>query len=373
MLPDEAETTLLNEVRVNAAAPRVLMVGTALEGRGGVVAAVSVLREAGLFEREAVRYLPTHVDGGRLAKVARAISGACGTLSACLRDRTIIVHAHTSSRASFLRKSLVLLIARAVGCQTILHLHGGLFRQYATQESRALTRRWIRHTFERSSRVIALSSGWAQFLGEIAPRARVTVVPNAVPLPALPMISRARPGRILFLGRLEPAKGVDELLQALAILAPRFPEAHLALGGEGDGERVRRRAAELGIADRVETLGWMDGVARDAALLESTVFCLPSHAEGLPMAMLEAMAAAKPVVVTSVGGIPETIIDHDNGILVPPRAVAPLAAALAEVLGDCALREHLGQRARATIEQCYSTAIVTQQLAAIYRELEGAR
>jgi glycosyltransferase involved in cell wall biosynthesis len=349
------------------------MVGTALEGRGGVVAAVSVLRDAGLFERERVAYVATHADGSRALKARRALAGFCHTATTCLFRRPAIVHAHSASRASFMRKSLLLLIARRAGCKTIFHLHGGGFRQFADQESGTLMRRWIRHTLERSSRVIALSDGWADYLRGFAPRARVAVLPNSVPLPALPDPALREPGRILFLGRAEAAKGIDELLEATARLASRLPGLRLAIGGEGDLARLRRRAADLGIAGRVELLGWVGQEARDAELARASVFCLPSHAEGLPMSMLEAMAAGRAVVVSRVGGIPETIRDHDNGLLVPPRDVPALAAALAQVLEDGALRERLARRARATIEQRYSLDVVGEQLASLYHELAGAR
>jgi glycosyltransferase involved in cell wall biosynthesis len=346
------------------------MIGTALEGRGGVATAVSVLRDGGLFEREAVRYVPTHAAGSRSLKAWCALSGFCRTSAACLFLRPAIVHAHTSSRASFVRKSLLLLIARRTGCRTVFHLHGGNFREYVNNESGALKRRWIRHTLELSSRVVALSDGWADFLRGFAPRARVTVLPNTVPLPPLPDQALEVPGRILFLGRLEAAKGMDELLAAFAQLVPRFPAARLALGGEGDADHVRRRAGELGILDRVELLGWMGPQARDAELARASVFCLPSHIDGLPM--LEAMAAARAVVVSDVGGIPEAIHDHDNGLLVPPRDAGALAGALAKVLGDGELRARLARRGRETIEQRYSLDVVGEQLASLYRELAGA-
>jgi glycosyltransferase involved in cell wall biosynthesis len=91
------------------------------------------------------------------------------------------------------------------------------------------------------------------------------------------------------------------------------------------------------------------------------------------MSMLEAMAARKAVVATQVGGIPETLRDGDNGLLVPPRDERALARALARLLGDTALRDRLAERARATIEQQYSTEVVCGKLSAIYRELAGTR
>jgi glycosyltransferase involved in cell wall biosynthesis len=357
---------------MKARAPRILMVGTALEGKGGVAAVVSVLRHHGLFERERVRYVATHREGSKASKARGALAGFWNTLLACVRQHPAVVHVHAASRASFVRKSVVLLIARLAGSKTIFHLHGGGFRQFFTVEAGGLMRRWIRHTLEASSVVIALSPGWARFVQSIAPQARVAVVPNAVPL-APPSSVREEPGRILFLGRLESAKGVFELLGAGALLAPRFPALRLVFGGEGDAGALRRRAAELGIEDRLELPGWLEPQARDGQLARASVFCLPSHAEGLPMAMLEAMASGRAVVASSVGGIPETIVDGVNGLLVPPRDEAALARALAQVLGDDALRARLALAGRATIEQHYSTEVVCGQLSALYRELAGTQ
>jgi len=352
------------------------MVGTAPEGRGGVASVVSVLRRHGWFEREDVRYVATHRAGSALDKLGGALAGMARIVLACVGRRPAVVHAHVASRASFMRKSLVLLVARASGCKTIFHLHGAEFREFATQEAGPLLRRWIRHTLERSSVVIALSESWARFVEGVAPGARVTVVPNAVPLPDLGLATTAAggevAGRVLFLGRVEAGKGVFDLLAAGAALATSMPHLRLVFGGEGDLDALRRRAAELGIGAHVELPGWIDAQGREAELARASVFCLPSHAEGLPMAMLEAMAARKAVVASDVGGIPEALHDGDNGLLVPARDAAALAAALARVLGDGALRARLAGRARATIEQAYSTELMCGKLSAIYRELAGA-
>ena len=350
-------------------APRVLMLGTAPGGRGGVATVVSLLRQDGLFEREGVCYVPTHVEGTRATKARIALTGLARTL-ACLCRRPELVHAHAASNASFMRKSVLLALARLAGCNTVFHLHGGAFDRFMEQ-SGPLMRRWIRHTLEASSVVIALSGRWADYLRGLAPRAHVVVIPNSVPLPKLDQ-EQEEPGRILFLGKIERSKGIDELLEALAALAPRFPQARLAIGGQGELERVRLRAAELGIAERIEILGWVDGQRKAQELARAAIFCLPSHAEGLPMAMLEAMAAAKPIVVTAVGGVPDTVRDGDNGLLVAPRDVPALAAGLARLLGDGGERRRLGSSARATIEQEYESGVVIGRISAVYRQLRRA-
>lgn len=345
-----------------------MMVGTALEGRGGIASVVGVLRDDGLFAREGVVYIATHADGRRLDKLGSALRGLWRVALACTMRRPAIVHVHCASGASFLRKSLVLWMARLGGARTICHLHGGGLRRYAQLDAGPLLRRWIRHTLEASSCVIALSPGWAAFAHECAPRARVEVLPNPVPL-APRAAGQAEAGRILFLGRVEAAKGVDDLLAACARLAGRHPGLRLVLAGAGELEWARRRAAELGIAGRVETPGWLDAGARQAELARAWLFCLPSHAEGLPMAMLEAMAAGVPVVATRVGAIPEAVGDGVEGLLVPARDAAALALAIGRLLDDRMLHARLACAARGAVERHYSTAVVCARLAALYARL----
>ena len=128
-------------------------------------------------------------------------------------------------------------------------------------------------------------------------------------------------------GNLYPVKDHATLLRALA----RLPAARVAIAGRGDQEEpLRRLAAELGLSDRVHLLGLRDDV--ETVFAAADVFVQPSLSEGLPLAVLEAMANGLPVVATRVGGIPEAVVDGKTGLLVPPGDPAALAAALAAVL-----------------------------------------
>lgn len=348
---------------------RVLMVGTDPAGRGGIAAVVKVLADAGLFERARVRYVASHGAGGAPAKLWRLAAAAVTLLRLCWRRPAPIVHVHAASRASFYRKSLLLLLARACGCPTVLHLHGGAFEQFAVHESSACQQWWIRYTLTHSSRVLALSAHWRDFLARYVPQARVAVLANAVVLPDLTAAPPAQPGTILFLGRIEAAKGVFDLLDALALLAPARPALRLLVGGEGDSAALLAHAAAQGLAQRVQLLGWLDPGARAAALARAQCFCLPSHDEGLPMAMLEAMAAGKAVVATAVGGIPDVIDSGANGLLVPPRAPAALAAALARLLDDAPACQAMGAAARRTVAARFGAGQMVAALASLYQQL----
>ncbi|WLI90241.1 glycosyltransferase [Massilia sp. R2A-15] len=355
--------------RILPEVPRVLMIGTAPGGRGGIASVVGVLRAGGLFERAAVRYVVSHRAGAHHVGARAALSAFLSTVAACLRRRPEVVHVHSATRASFARKSLLLLLARAAGCRTIFHLHGAQFGRFAATGAWAPMRWWIRRTLERSTAVIALSDRWAAFVRGYAPAARVVVVPNAVALPASADRSREERGRILFLGRADAGKGVFDLLAAVALLAPALPHIRLVIGGAGQLALLRRRAEELGIGARVILPGWLDARAREREMARAQVFCLPSHAEGLPMAMLEAMAAGKAIVASAVGGVPDAIADGANGVLVAPRDPAALAAALGKLLASRALRECMGDAASATVRERFSAEGAVGALSALYREL----
>ncbi len=338
------------ELAVRGHAPgRVLMFGTDPTGHGGIAATAATWRAAPWFALEGVRYVASHVDGTRRAKVGVFIRA----VAALLRTRPRIVHVHAASHASFYRKAFLLALARARGCRTVFHLHGGGFALFS-----ARCQSLVRHTLQRSDAVLALSTHWADYVRALAPGAHVRVLPNAVALP-VPSGGNVAPGRVLFLGRLEAAKGVDELIEAVARLAPRYPMLRLVLAGSGN---VHCRAPYL------ELPGWIDATRRAQELDQAAIFCLPSHAEGLPLALLEAMAAGKAIVASAVGAIPEAL-SPDAGVLIPPRDVDALAAALDRLLADPMAAAAMGARARAVVAARYDSGQVGATLAGLYGEL----
>ena len=137
---------------------------------------------------------------------------------------------------------------------------------------------------------------------------------------------------LLFIGRFIPEKGVPELLDAVLRLVPSHPRIELAcIGDDLMGGTLQRQEALASLNGRVRFLGILKAQEVARWLAAADVFCLPSHSEGCPNVVLEALACGRPVVATTVGGIPE-LVDSSCGILVPPRAPEQLALALAETL-----------------------------------------
>jgi glycosyltransferase involved in cell wall biosynthesis len=146
-------------------------------------------------------------------------------------------------------------------------------------------------------------------------------------------------------GSLTPKKSHETLLRAARVARQRLPGLRVAVVGQGPLAGVlRRTAAELAIDDAVAFVGYREDAARVASAFD--VFVLSSRHEGLPVALLEAMAAGRPVVATRVGGVPEVVRHGGEGILVPPGDPDALAAAMVTVLADANLRARLGEAAR---------------------------
>lgn len=346
------------------------MVGTHFETMGGVASVVSVYRSSGMFDRRCVRYFPTHRDGGAAVKIYLAMTTWLSFIWPMLMGQLKLVHAHVASRSSYWRKCFFLVPAIWRGVPTILHLHGAEFRLFYDEECRGWQKRLIRYVFDRCSLVVVLSDEWQRWVRSITVNPRVEVLFNPVVPPSVgPKKSSALPPSLLALGRLGQRKGTYDLLEAAARLRADGLDFRLRLGGDGELEQARRRAVELDLADRVDFLGWVSGAAKEAELQHASVFALPSYNEGLPMAILEAMAAGLPVVSTPIGGIPDAVRDAVDGYLVKPGDIDALTRRLGELLGDSNLRMRMGQSARQRAIQLFSADAVLPRLESLYDEL----
>src|SRR5581483_2031124 len=145
---------------------------------------------------------------------------------------------------------------------------------------------------------------------------------------------------ILFLGRHDSQKRIDVLLRAFAEIAPRLPDVRLVCAGKGpDAAKLQALARELGLEARVSFLGERGDVPQ--LLRAASVFCLPSAAEGMPNALLEALAAGVPCVATAIPGTTDVVTHDVEALLVPVDDVPALAGALERVLKDEALARRL--------------------------------
>jgi glycosyltransferase involved in cell wall biosynthesis len=297
------------------------------------------------------------------------LRAAAGVARLIRRHEFRILHAHT------VRTALVGRIAAAItGVPLVYHAH--------SPTSHDSTRRWrdaVNGVIERLSlrgvsRVIAVSQAMAEEIGRRYDRRRIAVVPNGVPSPAaVPAREKPRPPWTLGMVALfRPRKGTEVLLEAMALLRDRGVPVRLRAVGTFESPAYEREIAarlrRLRLEDRVQWTGFTRDVAAELSKMDLLV--LPSlFGEGLPMVVLEAMAAGVPVVATRVAGTAEAVRHGRDGLVVEPGDPGQLAAAVADMVEGrqdwAAMRQSAVRRQAA----CFSDHVMAEGVAAVYNEV----
>jgi glycosyltransferase involved in cell wall biosynthesis len=244
----------------------------------------------------------------------------------------------------------------------IVSLRGGDvpgFRPYDFARQHRLLGPLLRQVWRRAAAVVANSEGLRQLGQAFEPRVPLRVIPNGVNLENFHAGPREwEPVRLLFVGRVVYQKGLDLLLMALSELR----ELKWTLDIVGDGprvERLRNQAVELNIGERVNFLGWQSRQMLPKTFQQANVFVNPSRHEGMPNAVLEAMASGLPVLASRIAGN-EELVTEQTGVLVLREDVDSLRAALARLIPDVAGRAHMGAAARQRVEAEFSWDKVAQ-------------
>lgn len=297
------------------------------------------------------------------------------------RPQAVLLFA--SAGASLAEKGLMAGCARLAGRKALLFPRGGRVMDRARASPRQ--RAWIRLAFRAPHAVLCQGPAWQRFMVEEIglPEQRAPVLPNWTATERLLSLGRRRfvqPTRgealqLLFLGWLEADKGIFELLRACAALRDHDGAPFtLTIAGRGHAEaQARQLVQELGLGERVHFAGWLQGADLEERLVRSDVVVLPSWAEGLPNAMIESMAAGLAVVASAVGNIPDVVADGVEALLVPPRDVPALAAALRRVLQEPALRASLQRGGHALAGTRFAVEPAMERLAAIVSSTLTAR
>jgi glycosyltransferase involved in cell wall biosynthesis len=277
-----------------------------------------------------------------------------------------LVHIHSSYHWGIVRDGLVIWTAWLLRIPVLIHFHGGTFESFAESLPGPL-RFALKVTLRRLAGLIAITRDTERYLTERYGAEHVRYLPNFVKNRAGVRAGDATgdPVRVLFVGWLVEAKGLPELMQAAA----QLPEAHFELVGPYSDayiETLRKAAKDAG--DHVEIVG---PESHDQVLERyghADIFVLPTHNEGFPMVLVEAMDAGLPVVTTDVGAIADIVRDGEDGFVVAAHDAAALTDRLRELIDDQDLRVAMGAKAAARVEEHFTLDVVADQIRRIYRE-----
>jgi len=330
---------------------RVLVVGPAPAGaasRGGM-ATVIALMAAHPDQRLRITVVSTFVDRAVWWRLAVGVHGLLRATWLVLRGRTDVVHVHLAHGGSVLRKALPLWAARRTGVPAVVQAHSydfaGWFDRLPAPVQAAVRRmlvadRWV----VLGERQVEGYATRLRLSGD-----RIIVLPNPVRLPRTP-VKQTGVERVhaVALGRLGTRKGSYDVIAAVAALeVSARNRLRLTLAGDGEVDLVCAAVAAAGLGDAIDVPGWLNPAGCDELLRSAHIFVLPSYAEGLPMALLEAMAHGLVPVTTTVGSIGEVVSNGVDGLVVQPGRPDQIAEALSALVTDEHLRTRLGTAAHA--------------------------
>ncbi len=358
-----------------------LVLGPSREAVSGVATHVNVLFDSPLQGRYELSHFAVGSEGRRESAPARLWRLAASPFAlawAIVRRDADLVHLNTSLNAkAYWRDLAYLLVARACGARVLVQKHGGSVGQLS--RGNALLARFIGATLNLADAVAVLSRADLAELGRFVAEAKLVLAPNGIDCGPFrrynrPLADPQAPLRLLYLGRLGAGKGLAESLEAMAALRAAGERVELRVVGSGpEAARLRLRAAELGLDGTVSFPGPAFGEEKARLLSIADVLLLPSHSEGLPYALLEAMAAGVVPVATPVGGIPDVMEEGVHGLFVPVGDASAIAATVARLSRERALLARMSAACRARVASAYSAERLAADFSTLYARLFAAR
>jgi len=341
---------------------KVLVVGTSPYTRGGITSVISAHKTTKFWKYWNCYWLVTHVDRSIVIKIFYLLRG--------LLDFNFripfakMVHIHFSESVSIQRKLIFFKIAKFWRKPIIIHFHAFSIETTLKGKKSNL----YSYFFKNSDKVVVLSNQWKKWVINTIEieQDNVVVIPN--PCPLVNTDESLRQKIILYAGTLNERKGYEDLIRAFAKVANKYSDWKLVFAGNGEIENGKIVAQDLGITSQIDFLGWVNGNEKTEQFKTASIFCLPSYAEGFPMAVLDAWAYGIPVITTPVGGIPDVAIPNENMLIFKPGDINELANHLEELIINEKLRKKLASASKDLSENQFSLRNINNLCNRLYFE-----
>lgn len=354
---------LINKKKIH----RVLVVATSCKTRGGITSVVKAHKQGEQWQRFHCHWVQTHRDGNVIRKLWYLAVGWCDyLLRICFYD---LVHVHVSTQISAKRKEPFIYLAKLLHKKIIVHFHAFSAETSYNGKGKNL----FRVIFHQADVLIVLSRAWESSIKEEFPDLQnIRVLFN----PCTAKINKKKYDKkkqILYAGTVSERKGYADLIKAFAQIATKHPDWRVVLAGNGETDRGKAIAKSLGISRQVDFLGWVSGEEKDRAFKESMIFCLPSYAEGFPMAVLDAWSYGLPVISTPVGGLPDIARNGENMLLFMPGDINALAGQLQLMIENVDLRVSISKKSLSLAANEFNCQTIDKKLAEIYESVLQSR
>lgn len=343
---------------------KVIVLATSKQTKGGITSVVNAHSKCDFWINYHVKWIETHIDNGVINKWWYAIKSFTHFLF--ILPRYDLVHIHISEYPSLLRKMPFFIISKLFKKKTIIHFHS--FSPDTTVNSKY--KNLYYYIFNNSDKVIVLSELWKNWLKKyLLLEKNIHVIYNPCMPPTIDPTSYSKKSVILYAGAVCQRKGYEDLIKGFALIADKYPEWKVIFAGNGEIQKGTELALTLQIGSQIEFAGWVSGEAKEKLFASANIFCLPSYAEGFPVAMLDASAFGLPIITTPVGGIPDIITDNRNGLLFKPGDIQKLSILLDMLISDTELRNKLSNESQALANNIFDLKTIGKQIEALYESI----
>ena len=344
---------------------KVLVVAPGRATRGGITSVVKSYENSEIWIKWNCKWIETYKDSNALIKIYFFLKSFF-IFSVNLPSATI-VHIHLSETTSAIRKSFFFFLAYLFRKKIIVHFHA--FSPATTIHGNY--KKLYKYLFIKSDKVFVLSKYWKDEIDLAFGHNTINTVVVFNPCNVIDRDETNIPKEkiILFAGTLNERKGFVDLIKAFAIVLKTNPEWKLVLAGNGEIERGKTLAAELGVLQSILFTGWISGIDKDTFFRKSSIFCLPSYNEGFPMAILDAIAYGLPIVTTPVGGILDVFTDNKNAFIFNPGDINSLAQKLITLIDNKDVQEQFKVSSIKLATTSFAFTSISNQVDALYTEV----
>jgi glycosyltransferase involved in cell wall biosynthesis len=363
---------------------RALIIAHDARAMGGVNNFLRIMRVKMRQRVDALRFANgrRHEESGRAATLRRLAHDYSRFAVLLLRRRFDVIHINpTLDLSSMPREMLFAWLAKLVQpkAKVLLFYRGWDWKALEAIRASKWKRALFLATHKRIDRILLLSSNFKSALvADGVPGGKIHIVSTMFEgeelRPVLERVTSKDPQLLVFMARFLPAKGGDSTIAAFAQLTHDYPHARLIMAGDGpDRARLEKLSQDLGVADKVDFPGYVGGALKMELLARASIFVLPTaHPEGMPNAVLEAMAAGDVIITTPVGGIPDVVEDGLNGAVLASTDPTPLAHEIRRYFDEPLLAEEVGARNREKAWRQWESAAVANRIADHYAAMTAA-
>lgn len=349
---------------------KILVIGPSdTKSRGGMATVINGIRNSKVLnDKFDIDIFPSYIDGNIVVRLLYSIYGYVKFLA--IYKKYDLFHIHTASFGSTFRKRIYLKRIKKAEKRAIVHIHGAKFLIFFDElNNRKKTQ--VVNFLKAADLVIGLSNDWKKKFESTFGLTNCVSLPNGIDTDEFADAIcdlKVHQNEFVFLGRLGRRKGTYDLVNAAEQAVKKNPHIKIYIAGDGEINQIRDIVRKKHLENNIDVVGWVDFRGKMDLLQKSSTLVLPSYNEGLPMSILEGMAAGKAIISTTVGAIPEVVAD-ENGILIQAGDVQALADAIVKCSTSATMLEKMSRANIKKIDEEFSMKRMHKKLLSYYKQV----